>query len=359
MTTHRPLSDTVNLGDIGVTARTVLRKVAPNNPQSAPTVPERVARPRVAVGTNRVRSAFLDELVAPSGPEDTAQQKSLAERDALNAKLQKLQDQVAELELVRRQLSAIEGSTSWRMTYPLRRLVHGTFFVHHATTELVKRAWRTGTGLPYFGRARPKADGTVSREPASLTRSMNNLGKWEEWYKDLALVAGPQPYGDQTTYRMAAAFFVGQGDVEDWGCGRGGFRLSNLNERYLGLDGSYTPFADKIVDLCTYRSKASCILIRHVLEHNYDWQGILDGAIASFQKKLCLILFTPFTEQTKEIAHNLKAGVDVPDLSFKPSDIEERFGSLPWKLVANIRTDSQYGTEHVYFVWREPKRRLV
>jgi hypothetical protein len=75
--------------------------------------------------------------------------------------------QVAELELVRRQLAAMEVSTFWRMTYPLRRLVQGTLFVRNTTIELVKLAWRTGTGLLYLGGTRPKADETVSRGPAT------------------------------------------------------------------------------------------------------------------------------------------------------------------------------------------------
>jgi hypothetical protein len=82
---------------------------------------------------------------------------AIAERDALKVELPRLQAQVAELELVRRQLSAMEVSTSWRMTYPLRRLMQGTLFVRNTTIELVKLAWRTGTGLLYFGRTRPKA----------------------------------------------------------------------------------------------------------------------------------------------------------------------------------------------------------
>ena len=181
----------------------------------------------------------------------------------------------------------------------------------------------------------------------------NELGKWDNYYKDLSLGEGPKLYADQTTYLMAAAFFVGEGTVEDWGCGRGGFRLFCLNETYTGLDGSKTLFADKIVDLCSYRSNPDCILIRHILEHNYNWRDILDNAVASFRRKLCLVLFTPFAEQTKEIAHYRNSGIDVPDISFSRSDIEQRFAGLKWRLASNIATSSQYGIEHVYFVWRD------
>ncbi|MGB7885314.1 MAG: hypothetical protein WBL55_02525, partial [Xanthobacteraceae bacterium] len=70
------------------------------------------------------------------------------------------------------------------------------------------------------------------------------------------------------------------------------------------------------------------------------------------QKKFCLILFTPFAAETKQIAHNGRDGVDVPDLSFRREDIERHFDGVHWKLIQNIRTQSQYGIEHVYFIWR-------
>jgi len=78
---------------------------------------------------------------------------------------------------------------------------------------------------------------------------------------------------------------------------RKGRLLALLPGKYIGIDGSDTPFASRIADLRTYRSKAEGILIRHVLEHNYDWEAILAGAVESFQKKLCLILFTPFAAE--------------------------------------------------------------
>jgi hypothetical protein len=74
--------------------------------------------------------------------------------------------------------------------------------------------------------------------------------------------------------------------VEDWGCGGGGFRRFCLSPRYIGLDGSKTPFADKIVDLCTYSLIAPGIMMRHILEHNYEWERILVSAVRSFQEKL-------------------------------------------------------------------------
>ena len=93
-------------------------------------------------------------------------------------------------------------------------------------------------------------------------------------------------------------------------------------------------------------------MMRHLLEHNYAWDKILASAVKSFRRKFCLILFTPFATETKEIAHNRASGIDAPDLSFRRADLEQYFSDLNWKLIENIKTQSQYGVEHVYLVWR-------
>jgi hypothetical protein len=92
--------------------------------------------------------------------------------------------------------------------------------------------------------------------------------------------------------------------------------------------------------------------MRHILEHNYDWPKILDNAVRSFTRKFCLILFTPFAEETQEIAHNRAHGVDVPDISFSRCDVEGHLAGLRWELFENIATSGGYGTEHVYLIWR-------
>jgi len=181
-----------------------------------------------------------------------------------------------------------------------------------------------------------------------------NMGKWDGWYSRLQLAQRGTMYGNATTYYMAAAFLTGCAAIEDWGCGAGGFeRFCPGN--YIGVDGSQTPYADKIVELTTYRSDIDGILLRHVLEHNYNWPKIVEGAVRSFRKKLCIILFTPFSDTTREIAHNRVKGIDVPDLALAPGDIEGHFAGLSWKLFRGIETRSQYGLEHVYCVWRESK----
>jgi hypothetical protein len=184
------------------------------------------------------------------------------------------------------------------------------------------------------------------------------IGKWNNWYQ--GLIPGQENvalYGEALTYRMAASFLADVDEVEDWGCGKGGFRLF-YQGKYIGIDGSNTPFADKIVDLSNYRSSVDGIIIRHVLEHNYNWDSILRGALASFRKKLCLIIFTPFSSEVREIAHNKHLGVDAPDLSLSQIEIEKAFSGVRWRLFKDLKTKSQYNVEHVYCIWRDESHPL-
>jgi hypothetical protein len=159
----------------------------------------------------------------------------------------------------------------------------------------------------------------------------SNVGKWDGWYANLSVSnQGPVLYANAVTYLMAAAFLADVDEVEDWGCGGGGFRRFCLSPRYIGLDGSRTPFADKIVDLCTYSSKVPGIMMRHLLEHNYDWEKILISAVRSFEQKFCLRFFLSGAKTSRDISTGLR-----------------------WKLIENIPTQSQYGVEHVYFIWRQ------
>lgn len=175
------------------------------------------------------------------------------------------------------------------------------------------------------------------------------LGKWDSWYKNIKEM-GSFRYGDTITYTLAADFLRDMSEVEDWGCGTGGFKRLYTGH-YVGIDGSTNPFVDEVRDLTEYRSNPESIVMRHVLEHNYEWEKILAGAVASFRKKFCLILFTPFTDETKEIAHNKKHGVDVPDISFAKRDIEHFFQGLKWRMETHT-TNTGYGIEHIYYIER-------
>lgn len=182
---------------------------------------------------------------------------------------------------------------------------------------------------------------------------MSNVGAWDKWYAKFDMDSDPTSfrYGDTCTYLMAAAFLSDCVWVEDWGCGAGGFSRFR-QDGYLGVDGSDTPFADVAADLATYRSMADGILLRHVLEHNRKWQDVLDNAIISAQKKLCVVFFTPFSEKTKEIADNTPHGIPVPDISFSRKDIENRISKFRYRWIGPFPSETGYGEETVLLCWK-------
>lgn len=175
---------------------------------------------------------------------------------------------------------------------------------------------------------------------------MSNLGKWDQWYAGLD-INEPEAYGDITTYEIAAEYLDGL-DIEDWGCGKGYFRIVHRGG-YVGIDGSQTPFADKIVDLCSFRTVTEGILLRHVLEHNDGWQDILVNALTSATRRICLILFTPMADKTHEIAR--PADIGVPDIAFSHDDLAALLMEHDWWATwRDLHTNTQYGTERVYFM---------
>ena len=177
----------------------------------------------------------------------------------------------------------------------------------------------------------------------------SNVGKWSKAYRGLA---GPEPYDDTMTYGVGVEFLSSCSLIEDWGCGKGWLRTLVTAERYRGIDGTATQYTDAVADLVDYRSQVPAIFMRHILEHNYRWPEILDNALASFAERMVLILFTPVGDRTREIAFNASWGV--PDISFKMSDITDRFGPDTRWQVKTFETNTQYSTETVFFLSREP-----
>lgn len=169
---------------------------------------------------------------------------------------------------------------------------------------------------------------------------MSMIGRW--------VYETPKRYGDDTTYLSAAQFLDGFGPIEDWGCGgayaRRFFRLS----AYRGIDGS-GPFADTIEDLAAYRSSGHNILLRHVLEHNVLWKSILQNAIDSFQQRMVIILFTPYSLKTRILRVN-RAGI--PDISFSREDIYELVRPCLIKEDTFI-TQTEYGMESALYLERK------
>ena len=173
---------------------------------------------------------------------------------------------------------------------------------------------------------------------------MGNVGLWDRWYA--SGLDEPQPYGDTVTYELGAAWLADCAMVEDWGCGKGWLRTLVPPERYRGVDGSQTPFADVVADLVDYRSRVPGIFIRHVLEHNRDWAAILDNALASAQQRLFVALFTPLVEHTGPIAYADDPGV--PDIAFRLADLTDRIEAAGFEWTAQtLVTKTQYKQETV------------
>ena len=115
------------------------------------------------------------------------------------------------------------------------------------------------------------------------------------------------------------------------------------------MDGSHSPFADRIADLEAYRSTCEGLLLRHVLEHNRGWRGVLENALASFTRRLALILFTSLAESEVELARCGRTGV--PDISLPKPDLQGRLASFD-VLTREVRSRTHYGSETVLLVTR-------
>lgn len=169
------------------------------------------------------------------------------------------------------------------------------------------------------------------------------IGLW-----DYSKAIPGQKYGDDDiTYVKAMEFLADCSQVEDWGCGFG-YAKKLCKTSYKGVDGSKGPNTDVIADLREYKSETDGILLRHVLEHNHDWKKVLDNAIASFKKKLVIILFTPLAAQTKQIATNWS---NIPDMSFRKEDITGALKEFKVKEEV-LRTKTQYGIEFMFYIQR-------
>lgn len=110
------------------------------------------------------------------------------------------------------------------------------------------------------------------------------LGLWNEYHQI------PREYGNPDSYKVAADWLRGYGPVEDWGCGTRAAEKYLVPSRYAGIDGSGR-FPDVLADLRGYSSTVHCILIRHVLEHNFEWAKILGNALQSFRNRMALVMF--------------------------------------------------------------------
>jgi len=171
-----------------------------------------------------------------------------------------------------------------------------------------------------------------------------NLGKWSSWY-DTATEQLPYAGLDgQLTYRLASKWLTGL-PVEDWGCGYGWFK--NVHDAPVhGIDGTDSHWCDEVADLVEYRSTTPGLLLRHVLEHELRWERVLDNAVASFEKRMVIVLFTPLVDETTVIAENV-GGLGVPDIAFRLEDVTGRLTDCEFTARTVESPATAYGCETV------------
>jgi len=168
------------------------------------------------------------------------------------------------------------------------------------------------------------------------------LSKWD--YSGVDSVC----YSDanQESYKKSAEFL---GDsVEDWGCGTGWSK--RFFKSYRGIDGSAHYNVDEIVDLTTYTSTGNNILIRQVLELNVEWRKVLDNAKKSFKDRLCIVIFTPFTEET-HVAEVEESGISI--IYFNKQDVLDYFPSSEFVVKEEvIKTQQGYNQDWIIYIER-------
>lgn len=161
---------------------------------------------------------------------------------------------------------------------------------------------------------------------------------------------------NQESYKKSAQF-LGGGQVEDWGCGTCWSKKYFTD--YRGIDGSYHPCVDEIVDLVSYTSNVDNILIRQTLSCNKGWAKILENAKLSFKKKLCLVIYTPFAPTTKEgYVHTVRdaSGVlskqlTITEMYFNPQDILDFFPESEYIVThEEVQTTQLYNRDWIIYV---------
>lgn len=169
---------------------------------------------------------------------------------------------------------------------------------------------------------------------------MKMLGRWD--------YSRPAPvYGTLASYERAAAWLDGVCPVvEDWGCGAAAAKPYFKKSRYVGVDGS-GGHADVVADLREYTSAVDGILIRHVLEHNYDWPLVLENAIRSC-RRLTIVFFLKLEDYTTVSSINPDG---VPNLHVSRIVLEHMLGKsgMAFTTVTVPRNDtSPHKSEWLY-----------
>lgn len=184
-----------------------------------------------------------------------------------------------------------------------------------------------------IGIAARKAD-AGSREPMA--------DRWDYAGKDQFA------YDEETSYQKGIDFLDGHGKIEDWGCGTAYAKRFVQKSDYVGVDGSQSDFASVKADLQDYRSNTDSIFMRHVLEHNWGWRTVLANAVASFSKRMVLIVFTPWADSE----HCLATNDGIPDLSLNRDEVLGFFKGHRVR-EETIQSKTEYGQEVIFYIEKE------
>jgi hypothetical protein len=111
-------------------------------------------------------------------------------------------------------------------------------------------------------------------------------------------------YGDEETYRIAAAWLGGCASVADWGGGAGYFRrFLPGSVRYLNVDGTLQDGVDVVADLATYDGQSDGLMLRHVIDNTPEPDYVLVNALASYRERMAVVLYTPHSEAVQVVRY--------------------------------------------------------
>lgn len=182
---------------------------------------------------------------------------------------------------------------------------------------------------------------------------MTNLNKWDVIWR-LHKAGDYTPFGSPLTYNKAAEWLKDCSLIEDWGCGRAFFSTIFEKGRVRSIDATKNPHVDLQADMAEYKSQVPGIIIRHMLEHNYDWATILENALGSFQQRMCIIIYTPFiTDCFWKVLEIIEKWNNIPVIAFNREYFEsliKKHPEITYIIEADLPCGHDYHVEHVIYL---------
>jgi SAM-dependent methyltransferase len=180
---------------------------------------------------------------------------------------------------------------------------------------------------------------TIRASTAHRDTKVSLPAGWSRWTRE------PHEQDPQTSLTQALAFLDGQGAIEDWGAGSADARRLVQSSAYVAVDALDSEQIDVKADLQDYRSNASCILIRHVLEHNWGWRRIVANAVASFENRMAIVIYTPFSSREAK----LDEYDEIPILALDKAELTAFFTGLDVR-EETISSKTDYGQETIFYL---------